>query len=78
MLPLYIGRNFPNVMSNELRVLWEEHRRKVFYGGGENSTFARFSRRMGELAKQGLSEEQEYLLTELQLYAESVLPEPED
>ncbi len=76
MIPLYIARNFPNVLDSEQREKWEEHRQKVFYGGGEKSRFSKFSKRMQELGKSKLNSEQEYLLTELQLYAESVLPEP--
>lgn len=76
MIPLYVARNFPDVLSSEAREKWEEHRQKVFYGGGTNSKFARFSKRMQELGKTRLNSEQEYLLTELQLYAESILPEP--
>lgn len=78
MLPLYVARNYPKVMSDDLRGIWEKHRQAVFYGGGGKSRFARFGKRMQELAKNGLSKDQEYLLTELQLYVESVLPEPVD
>ncbi len=77
MVPLYLARNFSAILSNEAREKWEEHRKKVFYDRGDNSRFARFSKRMQELSKAGLSSEQEYLLTELQLYAESILPEPD-
>lgn len=77
LLPLYIGRNFPATMSPELRVEWEEHRRNEFYGG-KVSRFSKFSKRMQELAKNGLNSKQEFLLTELQLYVESVLPEPSE
>jgi exodeoxyribonuclease-1 len=77
MLPLYKARNFPKSLSGEEMEEWEEHRRKVFYGGGESSIYSKFSKRMQEIAaNRKLSKNDEYLLTELQLYAESILPEP--
>ena len=77
MLPLYKARNFPKHLTAEEHEKWEEHRRKVFYGGGESSIYSKFSKRMQEIAaNRKLSKNDEYLLTELQLYAESILPEP--
>lgn len=76
MVPLYIARNYPNKLTPELREVWEKHRQQVFYGHGTNSKFSKFSKRMQELSKSGLNKDQKYLLTELQLYAESILPEP--
>ena len=78
MLPLYKARNYPESLTAEEREVWEKRRRKVFYGGGDKSAFARFSKRMQQLgADPTLTSEQEYLLTELQLYIESIVPEPE-
>jgi exodeoxyribonuclease-1 len=77
MIPLYKARNFPYKMNPEDIEFWEEHKQKVFYGGGEKSKFSKFSKRIQELAKTNLSKNQQYLLTELQLYAESILPVPE-
>jgi exodeoxyribonuclease I len=77
MLPLYKARNFPKKMTSEEREQWELHRQKVFYTGGTNSVYAKFSKRMQEItANRTLSKNDEYLLTELKLYAESILPEP--
>lgn len=79
MLPFYMARNFPNVLSGEDRQAWEEYRRKVFYAGGNNSAFSRFSTQIREATTtRKLDTHQEYLLTELQLYAESIFPEPPD
>lgn len=78
MLPLYKARNYPGSLRAEEREAWEERRRKVFYAGGDKSVFARFSKRMQQLGSDStLTAEQEYLLTELQLYVESIIPEPE-
>jgi exodeoxyribonuclease-1 len=79
MLPLYKARNFTKHLTSEERETWENYRRKVFYGGGEKSLYAKFSKRMQEISStRKLSKNDEYLLTELQLYAESVLPEPNE
>ncbi len=77
LIPFYIARNFPEKLSPEQREWWEGYKQAVFYKGGANSKVARFSKRLQELAKTA-TPDQEYLLTELQLYAESILPEPSD
>lgn len=78
MLPLYKARNYPTRLSAEEREAWETRRRKSFYGGGDKSSFARFSKRMQQLGSDPtLTSDQEFLLTELQLYIESIVPEPE-
>lgn len=78
MLPLYKARNYPHTLSAEEREKWETYRRKAFYNGGDKSAFARFSKRMQQLGTDPtLDDTKEYLLTELQLYVESIVPEPE-
>jgi len=79
MMPRYIARNFQSTMSQEEREEWEKYRQKLFYDGGLTSRYAKFSRRIQEITTtRKLSKNDEYLLTELQLYAESILPEPEE
>ena len=76
LLPRYIARNFPSLLSTEQREAWEAFRTDRLIGGGENSRVARFVRRLQTLAGQKqLTKEQRYLLEELQLYAESIMPE---
>ncbi len=78
LLPLYKARNFKSVLSPEELEAWEKHRYHALMDGGENSRASRFFKRLGELAAQPrLTSEQQYLLQELQLYGESVLPSPE-
>jgi exodeoxyribonuclease-1 len=78
MLPLYKARNYPQKLTTEEKMEWEIFRQNVFYGGGDKSLYSKFSKRMQDIAKTRiLSKNDEYLLTELQLYAESILPEPE-
>lgn len=78
LLPLYKARNFPESLSAEEREAWETFRQRRLLGGGDKSLAAKFFVRLGELAgRPNLTADQEYLLTELQLYGESILPAPE-
>jgi exodeoxyribonuclease-1 len=75
LLPLYKARNFPKAMSDEERLSWEQFRQRKLLGGKQNSRLARFFNRLGELAKRtNLSAEDQYLLEELQLYGQSIVP----
>lgn len=75
ILPLYKARNFPAALENEEREAWEGFREQVLLGGGENSRMAVFFKRLYELgARPTLTSHQKYLLEELQLYAEAILP----
>ncbi len=77
LLPLYKARNFPNILTTEERMEWERFRERKLLGGAEKSAAARYFARLAELAsREHLSGEQQYLLEELQLYGQSILPEP--
>lgn len=76
LLPLYKARNFPKSLSDEDRAMWERFRERKLLGGGLESRMGRFFGRIGELeGKPGLTDQQQYLLQELQLYAQSIMPE---
>lgn len=87
MLPLYKARNFAKYLTDEERAAWERERTHRLLDGGTESRLARFMHRLQELAQPsegtaGLAAEPEldanrrYLLEELQLYAESIMPVP--
>lgn len=76
-IPLYKARNFPELLSAEEKEFWEEFRRKKLTSGSK-SKFSRFGMRLQELYKGKLTSDQEFLLTELQLYAETIMPDVED
>jgi len=79
MMPLYKARNYPSVMTPDENIAWEAHKRKVFFGGGKKNVINKVSERLQEIAKtRKLSQNDEYLLSELQLYIESIIPEPEE
>ncbi len=75
LLPLYKARNYPKALSGEERVEWEKHCVRRLLDGGPQSRIARFFARLQEVAaREHLTSHQEYLLEELKLYAESIMP----
>lgn len=74
LLPLFKARNYPKQLSDEEREAWESHRHHVLMDGGMQSRLARFMHRLSELAESTTDTDKRYLLEELQLYAESIMP----
>lgn len=78
LLPLYKARNFPASLTSEEREEWERFRTNRLMAGGQHSKLAKYFGRLQEVvAKGGLTGHQEYLIEELKLYAESIMPEPD-
>lgn len=77
MMPLYKARNYPHLLTVEEHEAWDSFRQKKLLGGADKSRLARTMKRMQEIATtRKLSSNDEYLLAELQLYIESIIPEP--
>jgi exodeoxyribonuclease I len=75
LLPLYKARNYPKTLTADERAIWEQFRERKLLGGGDESRAAKFFKRLAELAEQpNLTGAQQYLLEELQLYGQSILP----
>jgi exodeoxyribonuclease-1 len=74
LLPLYKARNYPKALSAEERAAWDEFCQQKLLAGGETSRLAKYFARLKELTETGLTGEQKYLLEELQLYGESIVP----
>lgn len=75
LLPLYKARNFPASLSSEEQAEWEQFRHQRLLDGGENSRLARYFARLNELASQDdISSEKQFLLEELRLWGESIVP----
>lgn len=75
LLPLYKARNFPKALTDEEREAWEQCRTHKLLDGKTNSRAAKYFERLAELAKQlNMDETKRYLLEELQLYGQSILP----
>jgi exodeoxyribonuclease-1 len=77
LLPLYKARNFPVVLTAEERDNWEVFRYHKLIDGGLKSQASRFFTKLSEISQRvNLTSNEQYLLQELQLYGESILPEP--
>lgn len=74
LMPLYKARNFPKSLTDEERKAWETYRLHKLTDGGEKSRLGRFMKRLQELAATETGGQKRYLLEELQLYAESIMP----
>ncbi len=76
MLHLYKARNYPKHLSIEEQMRWDDFRYQKLVKSGYS---ARYFKRLEELAKTpGLDGEKNYLLEELILYAQLVLPVTSD
>jgi exodeoxyribonuclease I len=72
---LYKARNFPKSMNDEDRAIWERFRERKLLGGKEASKLARYFARLEELKTQtDLTQNERYLLEELELYGQSIIP----
>lgn len=65
----YKARNFPHILSEDETREWEKWRAKRI-----NEQLPQFTKSLQRTAAQPLSDEQQFVLQELQLWAESVLP----
>ncbi|HET9174153.1 MAG TPA: exodeoxyribonuclease I [Candidatus Saccharimonadales bacterium] len=75
LLPLYKARNFPKELTSEERAAWDAYCVHKLTDGTTHSRLYTYFARLGELAEsKQLSEAQRYVLEELQLYGESIVP----
>ena len=75
LLPLYKARNYPRSLTSDERAAWDDHCAAALFEGGPNSRLAKYFAQLGELSQQtGFNENQQYLLEELKLYGESIMP----
>lgn len=76
LLPLYKARNYPRTLTTEERAEWEKFRARKLFAGGQQSKMAKYLTRLQDvITTDGLTGHQEYLIEELKLYAESIMPE---
>lgn len=78
LAPLYKARNFPKYLSTDERTAWDEYCSRKLFAGGAESRLAQFFGKLEELNKTKLTDEKRYLLEELRLYAESIMPADAD
>lgn len=73
--PLYKARNFPRDLTDDERKIWERYRELKLVSGKDNRLTQYFNT-IQELSQQArLSQKQQYLLEELRLYGESLIPD---
>lgn len=78
LLPRYKARNFPKSLSGSDRQLWEEYRAtRIMQGVPGQLSAEQYVRRLNQLASDNKTEQVQYLLEELRLYAESIMPSVE-
>lgn len=73
LLPLYKARNYPKALTLEERTVWDSFCYHKLLDGGNLSKAAQYFARLQELADSPIQHRQ-YLLEELRLYGESILP----
>lgn len=79
LLPLYKARNFAKSLDADERSAWDAFCQHRLLDGGQRSRLAKFVARLqAVVATSGLTKNQEYILEELKLYAESIMPIPDD
>jgi exodeoxyribonuclease I len=79
LLPLYKARNYPNALTGEEREAWDKFCAQRLLSGGQQSRLAKYFGRLQALATSpGVTQNQQYLLEELKLYAESIMPAEAD
>lgn len=75
LLPLYKARNYPKSLNNDEQFKWEAFCRLQLFDGGQNSKAAKYFEKLEELSKTKLTPKQKYIVEELHLYGQSVIPE---
>lgn len=73
--PLYKARNYPQTLSSEERATWEAFCAHRLLDGATNSRMAKYFARLQALAEMPhIVSSKQYILEELQLYGESIMP----
>ncbi len=79
LLPLYISRNYPKQQTDDIRQHWEKYRQHKLLEGAEKSRSAQYFQSLAsKAADTTLTSEQQYILEELQLWGQSIIPADED
>lgn len=74
LLPLYKARNFPKSLLAEEQAEWGMFCQQKLLSGGSASRAANYFARLQALSETTLSPREQYLVEELRLYGESILP----
>ncbi len=76
LFPLYKARNYPKSLSSQERTVWDNFRFKKLVLGDDQSRANRYFNDLEQQAKRpDLTDQQRYLLEELNLYGQSIIPD---
>ncbi len=79
LLPLYKARNFSRYLNADERTAWEQYRRAKLVGAPGNSPLEKYFEHLQKLSQRPeLTKQEGYILEELKLYAESIMPLAEE
>ena len=74
LLPLYKARNYPNKLSSEEREEWETYVTNKLMGSDTHNALYKYFQKLEELSQTKLTKQKQFLVEELQLYGQSLLP----
>jgi len=74
LIARYKARNFPDSLTAEERESWEAYRAAKLFEGGDNSQLAKYFQRLAVCAEDPKYADKQFLLEELQLYGQSLMP----
>lgn len=78
LIPLYKARNYPSRLTSDERAAWDQYCHEKLFAGGTSSLLAAYFSRIQHLAVTAPADSNTaYLLEELRLYGESVMPSDE-
>ncbi len=76
MAPLYKARNYQKYLDDHEREVWEKYRTEYLLGGQSESRMVQYMKYIEAKKQESLNKDQKYLLDELVLWAESIMPDP--
>lgn len=74
LLLLYKARNYPKILNYDELKEWQTYKKRKLTGGNENSRLAHFFQQLNEISNQKLTKNEQFLIEELKLYGESLIP----
>lgn len=74
LLPRYQARNYPDSLTAEERKAWDEYIKDKLFSGGDDSRLAQYFKTLATCAADPKYKGKQFLLEELQLYGQSLMP----
>lgn len=76
LLPLYVARNFPEVLDKQTKANWDKFRKRYLLDGKNDSRAARFFNQLSYLStNKKLTKDQERIVAELKTYGDKIVSE---